>query len=110
MFFQRLMLKESLVIMSLGIVFGNLANWKFIVWHHDIYYAKKIKLFPICWDKDSSRKVKYIWSHFSEVISKNMLIGNDFFVFKYPVKCTKIQILNMFIKIKVTVWMLCAHP
>ena len=58
------------------------------------------------------RKVKYIWkSHFSEVISTIMLIGNDFLVFKYRLRVNKdIQNLYIFIDIKVTVWLLCAHP
>ena len=39
-----------------------------------------------------------------------MLIGNDFFVFKYMVKCQKFQFLVIFIEIEVTVWLLFGHP
>jgi len=36
--------------------------------------------------------------HFSEVISRNILTGNDFFVFNYPVKCKqKISKLSIFL-------------
>ena len=37
------------------------------------------------------KKVKYVYSsHFPEVITKNMQIGYDSFVFKYPVTCKQI--------------------
>jgi len=49
---------------------------------------KNIKLLQMCGHYNSSGKVKYIWiSHLPVVISTNMMIGNDFFVFKYPFKC-----------------------
>ena len=38
------------------------------------------------------KEVKYVWnSHFPEAITTNMQIGNDSFVFKYPVTCKKIS-------------------
>ena len=78
------MLKETLVIMGLGSAFANLASWKLIVGHDDIYYAKKNKLFRICWDKNSFRKGNYIWrSHFPEDIGTKMLIVNDLFLCLY---------------------------
>ena len=54
----------------------------------------------------------YIYcSHIPDVISTNMLIGNEIFVFKYPVSVNNIfQIPNTFIKIKVNFWLLSAHP
>ena len=40
------------------------------------------------------KKVKYVWSsHFPEAITTNMKLGNDSFVFEYPVRC-KQKILN----------------
>jgi len=44
--------------------------------------------------------VKYIWNlHFTDAIPKNIQIGIDYFVFKYPVTCKKIQIFIIFIDI-----------
>jgi len=54
--------------------------------------------------------VKIILStNFPDVISTNMLIGNDFFVFKYPFKCKQYFPNFFFIKIYVTVLLLCAQ-
>ena len=60
----------------------------------------------------SCRKVKYILSsHFPEAIPTNIQIGNDFYVFKLPVRCKKnFQILIIFIEINVNVCLLCDHP
>ena len=34
------------------------------------------------------KKLKYVWgSHFPEAITTNMQLGNDYFVFEYPVTC-----------------------
>jgi hypothetical protein len=73
---------------------------------------KNIKLFPMCAGYNSCTKVKYIWkSHFPKDIITNMLIGNDFFVFKYTVGCKKyFQILYIYIEIKFSVWLNCAQP
>ena len=56
--------------------------------------------------------MKYIWrSHFPEAITTNMYIGNDFFVFIYPVTCKNVfPISYFFIKINVHVCLLSAHP
>ena len=53
--------------------------------------CKKILNFFICVEvRILCKKVKYVWSsHFPEAITKNMRIGNDSFVFKYPVTCNK---------------------
>jgi len=67
----------------------------------------------MCGGYNSCRKVKCIWSsHFPNVINTNMMIGNDYFVFKYPGTCKhKIsKKLYIFIEIKVTVWLFCANP
>jgi len=48
---------------------------------------------------------------FPEAITTNMKIGNDFFVFKYPVICKKnYQIFIIFIETNENVSLLCAHP
>ena len=40
-----------------------------------------------------------------------MQLGNDVFVFKYPVRCKKkFKILIIFIEINVNACLLCAHP
>ena len=59
------------------------------VGHGDIYYAKKILNIFICVEvRILCKKVKYVWSsYFPEAITSNMQIGNDSFVFKYPVTC-----------------------
>jgi len=58
-------------------IFGNREN----------YIRKNIQLFLLCGGLHSCRKVNYIWSsHFPEAIRTNMLIGNEFFVFKYQLK------------------------
>ena len=50
---------------------------------------KKILNFFICVEvRILCKKVKYVWSsHFPEAITTNMQIGNDSFVFEYPVTC-----------------------
>ena len=82
---------------------GNFSTYMFCksFWHYaevKIYCCtsrhliskKNIKLFPICGVLNSCRILKCLWSlHFSEFIRTNMLIGNDFFVFKYPFTCKK---------------------
>jgi hypothetical protein len=53
-----------------------------------IFREKIFNFFLMCGGLNSCRKAKYIWSsHFPEVITSNMQIGNDFFVFKYSVTC-----------------------
>ena len=51
--------------------------------------CKKILNFFICLeDRILCKKVKYVWSsQFPQAITTNMQIGNDTFVFKYPVTC-----------------------
>ena len=70
------------------VFFDIIETWKVNVGHRDIYYAKNIK-FLICVEfRNLSKKVKYVWSsHFPEAIKTNMQIWNDYFVFKYPVRC-----------------------
>jgi len=75
-----------------------------------LLWEKKFKLYRKSRWYKNCRKEKYMWiSHFPEVFSTNMVIGNDFFVFKYPVKCKKkFQIFIIFIEIYV--WLLYANP
>ena len=62
-----------------------------------IFCEKNIILFRMCGGLYSCRKVKYIWiSHFPEVITTNMQIGNEFFVFKYTVRLKKISKFTIF--------------
>ena len=60
-------------------------------WMLDIttYIMKKILNFFIWVEvRILVKKVKYVWgSHFPEAITTNMLLGNDSFVFEYPVTC-----------------------
>ena len=51
--------------------------------------CKKILNFFICVEvRILCKKVKYEWdSHFPEAITTNMQLGNDSFVFEYPVTC-----------------------
>ena len=38
--------------------------------------------------RNPCKKVKYVWStHFPEAVTTKMRIGNESFVFKYPVTC-----------------------
>jgi len=72
---------------------------------------KKILNFFICVEFGiSCKKVKYVWSsHFPEAITTNMQIGNDYFVFKYPVTFKKnFKIHIYYIEINVNVCLLCA--
>jgi len=57
------------------------------------------------------KKVKYVWSsHFPETITTNMLIGNDFFVFNFPVTGKKnFQIHINLVEINVNVLLVCDH-
>ena len=63
-------------------------------WMLDIatYIMQKILNFFICVEvRILCKKVKYLWgSHFPEAITTNMELGNDSFVFEYPVTCKQI--------------------
>ena len=49
---------------------------------------KKFILFRMWGGMNSCINVTYIYcSHYSDVISSNMLTGNDIFEYKYPVNC-----------------------
>ena len=112
--FQSVILKNTLLLMCLAAVCfwhvrklnGGCCTSRHLLW------KKCFKLFWMSGGQNYCRKVKYIWStHFHEVISKKLQIGNDNFVFKYPVKCKKILfILNIFIEIEVNLWLLYAQP
>ena len=98
--------------MCLASLFDIMETWKMNVGHGDIYYAKKILNIFICVEvRILCKKVKYVWSsHFPDAITTNMQIGNDSFVFKYPVTCKKnFKIHIHFIEINVNVCILCAH-
>ena len=77
-----------------------------------ILLEKNVKISLMCGGLNSRRKVKYIWSsHFPEAITTNLQIGNDFFVFKYPVTCKqKLPNLIIFIEFNLNDCLLCAHP
>ena len=52
----------------------------------------------------------YVWSsHFPEIITSNMQIGNDLFVLKYRVTCNQKFQKTIFIEINVKFCHLCAH-
>ena len=69
--------------------FDIIETLKVNVGNRDIYYSKKklnffiwVEVIIIC------KKIKYVWSsHFPEAITTNMQLGNDSFVFEYPVTC-----------------------
>ena len=71
--------------------FDIIETWKVNVGNRDIYYAKKTLNFFICVQfRILCKNVKYVWSsHFPEGITTNMQLGNDSFVFEYPVTCKK---------------------
>jgi len=71
-------------------VFGNLRTENKLLDMAIIIFRKKNKLFRMCGGWNSCRKVKYLWSsHFAEFISTNILIRNDFIMFKFRVKCKR---------------------
>ena len=96
-----------------GKSFWHYRDIKSECWTSRHILCKKILNVFICVEvRILCKKVKYIWSsHFPEAITTNMHIGNDPFVFKYPVTCKqkyfKIQII--FIEINLNVCLLCAH-
>ena len=68
--------------------FDIIENLKVNVGHRDIYYAKNTIYFICVEVRILCKKVKYVWgSHFPEAITTNMQLGNDSFVFEYPVTC-----------------------
>ena len=72
-----------------GKSFWHYRNLKSECWTLGHILCKKILKFFICVAvRIFCKKVKYVWSsHFQEAITTNMQIGNDDFVFKYPVTC-----------------------
>ena len=80
-------------------------------WSSRHILCKKISNFSYVWRLEFFvQKVKYVWSsHFPEAIKTNMQIGNDSFVFKYPVrfkKNLKIHINFIAINVKVCLYLL----
>ena len=68
--------------------FDIIETWKVNVGHRDIYYSKILNFFICVKVRILCKKVKYVWgSHFLEAITTNMQLGNDSFVFEYPVTC-----------------------
>ena len=67
-------------------------TWKLNDGHRDIYYAKKCKIFTYVWRLEFSVKNSNMYeAHiFLTPLQKNIQIGNDSFVFKYPVTCKQI--------------------
>jgi len=82
-------------------------------WTSRHIFGKKILNFFICGKvRILCKNVKYVCSlHFPKAITRNMLIGNVSFVFKYPVTCKQkyFKIHNNFIEINLNVCLLCAH-
>ena len=91
---------------------GNFSTYVFgkSFWHYTelkidyqtsrhILCEKNIRLFRMCGGYNSCGKLKYIWSsYFPVAIITHMQIGNDFFVFKYPVTCKqKISKFSLFL-------------
>ena len=103
-------MKETLVLWFLASHFTLSRHEK---WMLDIatYIIQKILNFFTCVeDRNPCKKVKYVWSsHFPEAITIKIRIGNESFVFKYPVSCKKnFNIHINFIEINVNVCLLCA--
>ena len=68
--------------------FDIIETWKVNVGNRDILYANNIKFFICVEDTILYKIVKYVWSsHFPEAITTNMQLGNESFVFEYPVTC-----------------------
>ena len=109
--FLIVILKETLVLMCLAGHFDIIETWKVNVGHRDIYYAKIIKFFHMCGVRILCKKLKYVLgSHFPEAITTKIQIGNDSFVFEYPVTCKQNYFKNHinFVVINVNVCLLCA--
>ena len=72
-----------------GKSFWHYRDLKSECWTSRHILCKKILNFSYVWRLEYlCKKVKYVWSsHFPDAIKKNMQIGNDSFLFKYPVRC-----------------------
>ena len=82
----RVILKEPVVLMCLASHFDTIQVWKLIIGHRVICYGKKFLNFFLYEEvRNLVEKWNIYESHFPEIICTNMLIGNDFLVFKYPV-------------------------
>ena len=75
-----------------GKSFWHYRDLKSECWTSRHILCKKILKFFVCVEvRILCKNVKYVWSsHFPEAITTNMQIGNDSFVFKYPVTCKQI--------------------
>ena len=92
--------------------FWHYRDLKSECWTSRIILWKKILNFFVCVEvRILCKKVKYVWSsYFPEAITTNMLIGNDYFVFKYPVRRKKNFNNHInFIEINANVCLLCAR-
>ena len=70
-----------------AIYFDIIEPWKVNFGLRNIYYAKNTKFFICVEVRILCKKVKYVWSsHFPEAITTKMQLGNDSFVFEYPVR------------------------
>ena len=119
--FQSLNLKETLVF-CLFLMFvkvfisGTFASSKGdVCTSFHLLSDKHINIFRMCGGQYSCRNVIYIYigsSLFTEVISTNMLIGKDFFVFRNAVQCKRIifTFSSFFLKSKKTFSLLCFNP
>ena len=72
-----------------GKSFWHYRSWKLIVGHRDIYYAQKILNAFVCVEV---RILVVTWNiyeahNFPRPLLQTCRIGNDFFLFKYPVTC-----------------------
>ena len=68
--------------------FDIIVTWKVNVGHRGIYNANILNFFIWVEVRILCKKLIYVWSsHFPEAITTNMQLGNDYFVFEYPVTC-----------------------
>ena len=108
---KRVICKKTLVLMCLVRVFGTLASWKWIVWHRNIYFAKKI-LNYFGWGGDHScKKCNICEAHiFSRSLVQNCWFETTSLCLNSRL-CVrkKFQILIILIEIMVTLWLLCAR-
>ena len=109
--FRRVIFKETLVIMCLASVFWTSASWKFNFRHHDICYAKKLKYFSFVWIRILVEK----WHIYEDLIFPGLLVQTCWLetislCLNIRLRLKKLKILIIFIKNKVTVLLLWAHP
>ena len=106
-------LKLTLVLMCLASHFDTMEGWKVIVEQCEIYYAKKILNYFLSvevWNR--VEKWNICESH---IIPRSLVqtfsLDTTSLCFNTRLRVKKyFQILYIFNEVKVTVWLLCAHP